>query len=102
MNNAFSDKSHVTINNSNKRCQSNLQKRCGKATLVIMSLLFISVAYAGPAEQQRANYIHERLTGVIPSETVLIQMEQAINNAMRTSIKKIHFIFVRCNLHLSF
>lgn len=81
MNNAFSDKSHVTINNSNKRCQSNLQKKCGKATLVIMSLLFASVAYAGPAEQQRANYIHERLTGVIPSEAVLLQMEQAIDVA---------------------
>ncbi|MBX2809010.1 MAG: hypothetical protein KTR20_10310 [Cellvibrionaceae bacterium] len=33
---------------------------------------------AGPTEQQQAKRIHERLTGVIPTEAVLAQMEQEL------------------------
>ncbi|MBX2810022.1 MAG: hypothetical protein KTR20_15490 [Cellvibrionaceae bacterium] len=35
-------------------------------------------SYAGPVEQQQAKRIHERLTGVIPTEVVLTQMEQEL------------------------
>jgi hypothetical protein len=63
MSNVFLHKLHVNSNNGNKRGQSSIQKRCGKATLVMLSFLFVSMTYAAPADQ--ANYIHERLTGVL-------------------------------------
>ena len=49
------------------------------ATIVSLSLLFVSTgSQAGPAEQ--AKRIHERLTGVIPSASVLQAMEDELNN----------------------
>lgn len=79
MPNVLLHKLHVNSNNGNKKGQSSLQKRCGKATLVMLSFLFVSMAYAAPADQ--ANYIHERLTGVLPSAGILQEMIVEINGA---------------------
>jgi hypothetical protein len=69
----FSYKSYA--NNYKKSCQA-IESQI---IIIVFSLLFFSSSYAGPAEQQRANYIHERLTGLIPSNAVLQQMELEIS-----------------------
>lgn len=56
---------------------SSLQNKCGKMTLMILPLLFSFIVFAGPAD--KANYIHERLTGVIPSAAVLADMVDELN-----------------------
>ncbi len=48
--------------------------------MAVLAFSFGTVAYAGPTEQQQAKRIHERLTGVIPEESVLLDMEQELGN----------------------
>ncbi len=49
-----------------------------RVSVAILAFAFGTGVYAGPAEQQQAKRIHERLTGVIPEASVLLDMEQEL------------------------
>ncbi|MGK0499585.1 MAG: hypothetical protein ACJAYG_001227 [Oceanicoccus sp.] len=49
-------------------------------SVALSSMLLISAASAGVDERERAKYIHDRLTGVMPSNAMLDRMEASIVN----------------------
>jgi hypothetical protein len=49
-----------------------------KMPIALLALMTASAVQAGALQQQQAKRIHERLTGVIPSESVLFDMEQEL------------------------
>jgi hypothetical protein len=57
-------------------------RKCSLATSTIVLLLLISQSlFAGDIERRQAKRIHDRLTGVPPSESVLNEMEDRISNS---------------------
>lgn len=55
-------------------------KGLGLCLTGVLATVLTANALAGDAERRQAKRIHDRLTGVAPSETVLDKMEQAILN----------------------